>query len=81
MQKILNVLGWFICTHCLRCGDWLTYKSNVHKNKETHVPIPKTFEDGKYFENIVNNLMHFKTLTTEHKISILKSLNMEVIIL
>lgn len=45
------------------------------------VPSPKTFEAGEYFKNIAEDLMHFKSLKTSSKRSILKSLNMEVIVL
>lgn len=53
-----------------------------HKNdKKMSIPIPKTFKDGKDFENIVQNCMHFKSLKVNNKKNILKYLNMEVIIL
>lgn len=75
-----NVLGWFICTHCLRYGTWSTYKSYMHKNKEIVVPTPKLFEAGKSFKDFADSLIHFKSLKTNSKRSILKSLNLEVII-
>jgi len=54
----------------------------VHKNNNKNlVPTPKIFEAGKYLKNIDDNLMHFKSLKINDKRSILKFLNMEVIIL
>lgn len=51
------------------------------KNQEISVPTPKLFEADKYIKNAANNLKHFKSLTINSKKSILKTLNMEVIIL
>lgn len=45
------------------------------------VPSPKIFEAGEYLKNVADDLMHFKSLKISSKRSILKSLNMEVIVL
>ncbi|KAL4122384.1 hypothetical protein QTP88_014719 [Uroleucon formosanum] len=75
---INKITGWFICTHCLRYGDWSIFKSHVNKNNERIcIPTPKIFEAGKDFKNKADNLMHFKSLKTSSKKSILKSLNLE----
>lgn len=71
--------GWFICTHCLRFGDWSIYKSHLFKsNTNGEIPIPKLFKDGIYFQNMIENLKSFKSLKSNTKRSILKCLNMEV---
>lgn len=49
--------------------------------KEILIPAPKIFESGKYFMDMTNNLIHFKTLENNSKKNILKFLNMEVIIM
>lgn len=50
-------------------------------NKEITIPAPKIFESGKYFIDIADSLIHFRSLETNTKKKILKTLNMEVIII
>lgn len=79
MILILNFPGWFICTHCLRFGDWSIYKSHLFKsNTNSEIPIPKIFKDGIYFQDMIKNFKSFKSLKPNSKRSILKSLCMEV---
>lgn len=58
------------------------FKSYTNKyNEKICVPTPKNFEAVKDFKNKADSLINFKLLKTSSKKSILKSLNMEVIVL
>ncbi|XP_050422258.1 mitochondrial DNA helicase [Adelges cooleyi] len=84
MKKTLyinKITGWFICTHCIRCGDWATYKnnlqSNITKDKCNSIPIPKIFEAETHFSELSSSLKHFSTLAKSCKKSVLKALDLE----
>lgn len=79
MILILHFSGWFICTHCLRHGDWSIYKAHLFKsNTNSEIPIPKIFQDGIHFQDMIENLKSVKSLKPNNKRSILKALRMEV---
>ncbi|XP_050541332.1 mitochondrial DNA helicase isoform X3 [Daktulosphaira vitifoliae] len=77
-----KITGRFICTHCMRVGEWSSCEEYLqsHKNsKANFIPTPKIFEAEQYFKKISNTLIHFSALSVGTKKSILKALDVEVL--
>ncbi|XP_050541331.1 mitochondrial DNA helicase isoform X2 [Daktulosphaira vitifoliae] len=75
-----KITGRFICTHCMRVGEWSSCEEYLqsHKNsKANFIPTPKIFEAEQYFKKISNTLIHFSALSVGTKKSILKALDVE----